>query len=99
MAKEKNEKENAKEIPEEMRKLFNRLNKISGQITGIKKMLEGDSYPTEILLQVSSCHAALDSFVKEFLAENLVKCAIDGVKTNNKMIIDELARSLLRIAK
>ncbi len=95
MAKEKNEKE----VPEEMRKLFNRLSKISGQITGIKRMLEGDSYPTEVLLQVSSCHAALDSFAKEYLAENIVKCAIDGVKTNNKMIIDELARSLLRIAK
>ena len=38
----------------EAKKLINRLNRIEGQVRGIKRMLEQDAYCTDILIQVSS---------------------------------------------
>ena len=43
----------------EYRKLINRLNRISGQINGIKKMVENSAYCTDILVQVAAANAAL----------------------------------------
>lgn len=39
---------------DEYKKLMNRLNRIEGQIRGIKGMLEKDAYCTDILVQVLS---------------------------------------------
>ena len=51
----------------EYKKLINRLNRISGQINGIKKMVENDAYCTDILIQVAAVNAALNSLNKELL--------------------------------
>ena len=37
---------------EEKKKIINRLNRIKGQITGIEKMVNNDSYCNDILIQV-----------------------------------------------
>ena len=37
-----------KRTPEEQKKLIHRLNRIEGQIRGIRKMVENDSYCTDI---------------------------------------------------
>ena len=48
----------------EYKDLINRLNRIEGQIRGIKKMIENDAYCIDILTQVSAANAALNSFNK-----------------------------------
>ena len=53
---------------EEQKALINRLNRIEGQIRGIKRMLEEDAYCTDIITQVSAVNAALNSFNKELLS-------------------------------
>ena len=50
---------------DEYKRLMNRLNRIEGQIRGIKGMLEKNAYCTDILVQVSAVNAALNSFNKE----------------------------------
>ena len=49
---------------EEYRSLVNRLNRIEGQVRGIKGMLEKDAYCTDILVQVAAVNAALNAFLK-----------------------------------
>ena len=56
----------------EYKKLMNRLNRIEGQIRGIKGMLEKDAYCTDILVQVAAVNSALNSFNKELLAEHII---------------------------
>ena len=51
---------------EEYKNLLNRLNRIEGQIRGIKNMVEKDAYCTDILVQVAAANAALNSFSKAF---------------------------------
>ena len=46
----------------EYKDLINRLSRIEGQVRGIKKMVENDTYCTDILVQVSAVNAALNSF-------------------------------------
>ena len=54
-----------KERPEkEYKNLIHRLNRIEGQIRGIKGMVERDAYCTDILIQVAAVNAALNSFNK-----------------------------------
>ena len=43
---------------EEYKKLINRLNRIEGQIRGIKRMVENDAYCPDILVQAAAANAA-----------------------------------------
>lgn len=83
----------------EYRKLINRLNRISGQINGIKKMVENSAYCTDILIQVAAVNAALNSFNKELLAEHIRTCVADNIKSGNDEVIDELVKTLQKLMK
>ena len=52
---------------DEHKALINRLNRIEGQVRGVKRMIEEDAYCTDILVQVSAINAALNSFNKQLL--------------------------------
>lgn len=85
--------------PEEYKKLINRLNRISGQINGIKKMVEDSAYCPDILLQVAAANAALNSFSKELLAEHIRTCVADNIKNGNDEVINELVVTLQKLMK
>ena len=55
----------------EIKDLMNRLNRIEGQIRGIKRMLEEDAYCIDIINQVSAANCALNSFTKVILANHI----------------------------
>ncbi len=83
----------------EYKKLINRLNRISGQINGIKKMVENSAYCTDILIQVAAVNAALNSFNKELLGEHIRTCVADNIKNGNDEVIDELVKTLQKLMK
>lgn len=83
----------------EYRKLINRLNRISGQINGIKKMVENSAYCTDILVQVAAVNAALNSFNKELLGEHIRTCVADNIKAGNDDVVDELVNTLQKLMK
>ena len=74
----------------EYKSLVNRLNRIEGQVRGIKNMLDEEIYCTDILTQVSAVKAALDAFNKELLANHIKSCVADNIKNGNDEVIDEL---------
>ena len=49
---------------DEIRDLITRLNRIEGQIRGIRKMVEEDAYCVDVLTQVSAAKCSLNSFSK-----------------------------------
>lgn len=83
----------------EYKKLINRLNRILGQINGIKKMVENSAYCTDILVQVAAVNAALNSFNKELLGEHIRTCVADNIKNGNDEVIDELVKTLQKLMK
>ena len=64
---------------EEYKSLINRLNRIEGQIRGIKGMVENDAYCTDILIQVSAVNSALNSFNKKLLENHIKTCVTDDI--------------------
>ncbi len=85
--------------PEEYKKLINRLNRIEGQIRGIKGMVERSAYCTDILLQVSAVNAALNAFSKSLLSEHIKTCVADDIKAGKEETVDELLEVLKRLMK
>ncbi|MDD6345840.1 MAG: metal-sensing transcriptional repressor [Oscillospiraceae bacterium] len=84
---------------DEYRKLINRLNRIEGQIRGIKGMVENNAYCTDILIQVSAVNSALNSFNKELLANHIRTCVADDIRNGKDEVIDELVDTLQKLMK
>ncbi|MCC8169855.1 MAG: metal-sensing transcriptional repressor [Oscillospiraceae bacterium] len=85
--------------PEEYQKLIYRLNRIEGQIGGLKRMVEKNAYCTDILIQSSAATAALNAFNKELLANHIRTCVADDIRTGNDEVIDELVNTLQKLMK
>ncbi len=84
---------------EEYQKLINRLNRIEGQIRGIKRMVENNAYCTDILIQSSAAGAALNSFNKELLANHIRTCVADDIRDGKDEVIDDLVNTLQKLMK
>lgn len=84
---------------EEYKKLINRLNRIEGQIRGIKGMVEKDAYCTDILIQVSAVNSALNSFNKELLSNHIKTCVANDIRNGKDDTIDELVQTLQKLMK
>ncbi len=85
--------------PEEYKDLMHRLNRIEGQVRGIKKMVENDVYCPDILIQVSAVNAALNSFSKELLGNHIRTCVADDIREGNDETIEELISVLQKMMK
>ena len=82
---------------EKKQKLINRLSRIEGQIRGIKKMLEDDTYCTDILTQSAAVTSAMDSFNRQLLEEHIKGCVVRDIKNGNDETVDELLDILKRL--
>ena len=79
---------------EEYRSLMNRLNRIEGQVRGVKGMLEKEAYCTDILTQVAAVNAALNAFSKELLANHIRTCVAKDIRDGKDEVIDDLVRTM-----
>ena len=84
---------------EEVKKLFHRLNRIEGQIRGIRGMLEKKAYCIDILGQVSAANAALNAFGKELLAEHIRTYVAQDIREGRDETIEELVNTLQKMMK
>lgn len=83
---------------EEKKRLITRLNKIEGQIRGIKTMIENDSYCTDILIQGRAVKSAMESFSMEVLGNHIRGCVVRDLKEEKLEVIDELLWTLQKLS-
>ena len=83
----------------EKRLLINRLNRIEGQIRGIRAMVEEDRYCPDILVQASAVASAIRSFERELLQNHLKTCVVTDIREGRDDIIDELCATLEKLMK
>lgn len=83
----------------EYKDLINRLNRIEGQIRGIKGMLEKDAYCPDVLTQVAATKCALNSFSKVLLANHIKSCVKEDIKEGNDETLDELVETIQKLMK
>ena len=84
---------------EEYKSLIHRLNRVEGQIRGIRGMLEKNAYCTDILAQVAAANAALNAFSRELLSEHIRTCVARDIREGKDETIDELVATLQKLMK
>ena len=88
-----------KRTEEETKLMINRLNRIEGQVRGIRRMVENNAYCPDILIQVAAANAALNSFSRELLAQHIGSCVADDLRAGSDEKLEELLRLLPKLMK
>ena len=84
---------------EEFKRLVNRLNRVEGQIRGIRGMVERSAYCPDILAQVAAANAALNAFAKELLSEHIRTCVTRDIREGKDETVEELLCTLQKLMK
>ncbi len=81
---------------EEKSQYIHRLNRISGQIDGIKKMIEDDRYCDDILTQLSAVEKAVKSLSSVILEKHMYSCIKKEISHGNLEVVDEMMQLFRR---
>jgi len=63
--------------------IVKRLNRISGQVNGVARMLEEERYCIDVLIQVRAVKAALSKVEDMILADHAATCVNDAIKSGD----------------
>lgn len=83
----------------EIKDLITRLNRIEGQVRGVKNMVEEERYCVDILTQVSAIQAALNAFNKNLLENHIKSCVVEEIKSGNDEVVAELCNTVQKLMK
>lgn len=83
---------------DEKKTLQTRLNRIIGQLGGIKNMVDDNRYCGDILIQVSAVEKALRSFGCVVMKSHLESCVAEQVRNGNDEIMDEVMELFKRLS-
>ena len=84
---------------EAKKKLIHRLNRIEGQIRGIRQMIENDAYCNDVLTQSAAAGAALNAFNRELLACHIRGCVKRDLLAGDESVVDELVETVQKLMK
>lgn len=84
---------------EDKRALVARLRRIEGQVRGIQRMVEEDTYCIDVLTQVNSVTAALRAVGLELLSDHARHCVAESIERGaGEEKIDELLAAVARFS-
>ena len=81
------------------RLLINRLNRIEGQVRGLRRMVEENAYCPDILTQAAAAQAALQAFGQQLLEAHIRTCVATDLAAGQNETIDELMDTLRKFMK
>ncbi len=84
---------------EEIKRLIHRLNRMEGQIRGIRAMVEDGAYCVDILTQSAAVTAAMNAFNRELLARHIRTCVAEDIRHGSDDTLDELVNTLQKLMK
>ena len=73
----------------ELKQLKNRLNRMTGQLNGIGKMLDENRYCGDILTQIAAVESALQAFGYLILQEHMETCVVEEIQKGNTAVVEE----------
>ncbi|AGA68676.1 hypothetical protein Desdi_1162 [Desulfitobacterium dichloroeliminans LMG P-21439] len=82
-----------------IKELINRLNRIEGQVRGVKGMIERHVYCDDVLNQITSAQSALDGVSKLLLEKHFKSCVKDRLSQGDDEVIDELLKTIFRMKR
>jgi DNA-binding FrmR family transcriptional regulator len=79
--------------------LTTRLNRVEGQIRGIKRLIEKDTYCDDVITQIAATQSALNSVSKILLEGHLKNCVVDRLNEGDEEVLDELLVTIQKLMK
>ncbi|MEI5906958.1 metal-sensitive transcriptional regulator [Bacillus spongiae] len=79
--------------------LVTRLNRIEGQIRGIKGLIEKDTYCDDVITQISATQSALNSVAKLLLEGHMKTCVLERIQDGDEEIVDEFMITVQKLMK
>ncbi|WP_254639080.1 metal-sensitive transcriptional regulator [Cohnella sp. GbtcB17] len=79
--------------------LISRLNRIEGQVRGIKGLIERDTYCDDVLNQIASVQSALNGVGKLLLEHHLKSCVVERIQEGDTDVLAELMTTMNKLIK
>lgn len=79
--------------------LVTRLNRIEGQIRGIKGMIEKDTYCDDVITQLAATQSALNSVAKILFEGHLKSCVLERINEGDTEVLDEVLRTIEKLMR
>lgn len=79
--------------------VLRRLRRIEGQVRGLQRMVEQDTYCIDVLTQVSAASRALDSVALLMLDDHLSHCVAHAVADGGQVADEKLKEASAAIAR
>jgi Uncharacterized protein conserved in bacteria len=79
--------------------VVNRMSRLIGHMESIKKMVEHNRDCSEVLIQLSAVHSALQGVSRVILKDHIEHCIVDAVKNDDKQAIENLNKAIDRFMK
>ena len=79
-----------------------RLRRVEGQVRGVQKMVESDTYCIDILTQVSAITKALQAVSLGLLEDHVTHCVVDAARESDEAAqvkIREAADAIARLVR
>lgn len=84
---------------EEKADLTRRLSRIEGQVRGITRMIEQDTYCDEVLHQIASVQAAINGVRKALFEAHVKSCVVEQIQEGQLDVVDELMITIGKMTK
>jgi CsoR family transcriptional regulator, copper-sensing transcriptional repressor len=76
-----------------------RLRRIEGQVRGVQKMVDTDTYCIDILTQVSAITKALQAVSLGLLEDHVTHCVVDAARESDEAAAEEVREASDAIAR
>jgi DNA-binding FrmR family transcriptional regulator len=84
---------------DDKQKILTRLKRAEGQVRGIQRMVEEDTYCIDVLTQVSAATKALETVAIELLNDHLTHCVSEAAREGGAVADEKLAEAMAAIAR
>lgn len=82
-----------------IRDLVNRMNRIEGQVRGVKGMIERHVYCDDVLNQIASVQSALNGVSKLLLEKHMKSCVREQLQAGDEEVVDEVLKTIFKMMK
>jgi len=77
--------------------LSTRLNRIEGQVRGIKSMIDRDAYCDDVLSQITAAQSALEAVSRLLLKNHIQGCVVEKIRNDDPEIVEELIKTISKM--
>ncbi|HZT44074.1 MAG TPA: metal-sensitive transcriptional regulator [Chthonomonadaceae bacterium] len=82
---------------EKKEEVLRRLSRIEGQVRGLRRLVEEDTYCVDVLTQISSIHEALRGVGKAIMRDHLQSCVTDALRANDEARAERTYQELMDV--